>query len=46
MFAGQTAATMADLWRGRLVSLQRFGDDVRVDIVPVSDATDGAGQNG
>ena len=46
MFAGHTAATMADLWRGRLVSLQRFGDDVRVDIVPVSDTNHGVGAKG
>jgi len=46
MFAGDTAGTMADLWRGRLVSLERFGDDVRVDIVPVSDTNHGVGAKG
>jgi hypothetical protein len=28
---------MAALWRGRLVSLERFGDDVRLDIEPAKD---------
>jgi diaminohydroxyphosphoribosylaminopyrimidine deaminase/5-amino-6-(5-phosphoribosylamino)uracil reductase len=36
MFAGPGAATMADLWRGRIVAVQRFGDDVRLDIEPVT----------
>ena len=33
-FAGDTAATLADVWRGRLVSTQAFGDDVEVVIKP------------
>jgi diaminohydroxyphosphoribosylaminopyrimidine deaminase/5-amino-6-(5-phosphoribosylamino)uracil reductase len=33
-FAGDTAATLADVWRGRLVSTQRLGDDVEVVIEP------------
>lgn len=37
MFAGGSAGTMAELWRGKLVAVQRFGDDVRVDIVPRTD---------
>jgi hypothetical protein len=36
MFAGPGAATMGDLWRGRLVSVQRFGDDVRLDVEAVT----------
>jgi hypothetical protein len=36
MFAGPGAATMADLRRGRLVSVQRFGDDVRLDLDAVT----------
>lgn len=34
MFRGSGAATMADLWRGRLVDIRRIGDDVRIDLVP------------
>lgn len=34
LFAGIGAATMADLWRGRLVDVARLGDDVRVVIEP------------
>ena len=33
-FAGDTAATLADVWRGRLVSTQALGDDVEVVIEP------------
>jgi len=33
-FAGDTAATLADVWRGRLVSTQALGDDVEVIIEP------------
>lgn len=32
MFAGAGAPTMAELWRGRLVSIERLGDDVRVEL--------------
>lgn len=32
VFAGPGAATMADVWRGRLVSVERLGDDVRVEV--------------
>ncbi|MCU1352961.1 MAG: ribD [Acidimicrobiales bacterium] len=34
MFAGQGAATMADIWRGRMVGVQRLGDDLRIDVEP------------
>jgi diaminohydroxyphosphoribosylaminopyrimidine deaminase/5-amino-6-(5-phosphoribosylamino)uracil reductase len=34
MFAGPGIATMADLWRGRLVGVRRLGEDVCVEIVP------------
>ena len=37
MFAGESVGTMAELWRGSLVAVERFGDDVRVDIVPRTD---------
>jgi len=33
-FAGDTAATLGDVWRGRLVSTQQLGDDVEVVIAP------------
>jgi diaminohydroxyphosphoribosylaminopyrimidine deaminase/5-amino-6-(5-phosphoribosylamino)uracil reductase len=32
LFAGPGAATMAEVWRGRLVSVARLGDDVRVEV--------------
>jgi diaminohydroxyphosphoribosylaminopyrimidine deaminase/5-amino-6-(5-phosphoribosylamino)uracil reductase len=36
-FDGDTAATLADVWRGRLVSTQVLGDDVEVVIEPQRD---------
>jgi diaminohydroxyphosphoribosylaminopyrimidine deaminase/5-amino-6-(5-phosphoribosylamino)uracil reductase len=39
MFAGPGAATMADVWRGRVVALARLGPDIRIDVV----AGDGLG---
>ena len=33
-FAGDTAATLAEVWRGRLVSTQSLGDDVEIIIEP------------
>jgi diaminohydroxyphosphoribosylaminopyrimidine deaminase/5-amino-6-(5-phosphoribosylamino)uracil reductase len=32
LFAGPGAASLADLWRGRIVDLRRLGDDLRVDL--------------
>jgi diaminohydroxyphosphoribosylaminopyrimidine deaminase/5-amino-6-(5-phosphoribosylamino)uracil reductase len=32
MFAGPGAPTMEDIWRGRLVSVTRLGEDVRVEL--------------
>ena len=32
LFAGAGAPTMAELWRGRLVGLERLGDDIRVEL--------------
>lgn len=32
MFAGKGVATIDDVWRGRIVSVTRLGDDVRVDL--------------
>lgn len=34
MFAGAGAPTIADLWRGRIVSVARLGDDVRLECSP------------
>lgn len=33
-FAGDTAGTLAEVWRGRLVSTQQLGDDVEIVIEP------------
>ena len=32
MFSGPGAPTMAELWRGRLVSVSRLGDDLRIEL--------------
>jgi diaminohydroxyphosphoribosylaminopyrimidine deaminase/5-amino-6-(5-phosphoribosylamino)uracil reductase len=34
LMSGPGAATIEDLWRGKLVEVTRLGDDVRLDIVP------------
>ncbi|MDQ6727698.1 MAG: bifunctional diaminohydroxyphosphoribosylaminopyrimidine deaminase/5-amino-6-(5-phosphoribosylamino)uracil reductase RibD [Actinomycetota bacterium] len=34
LFAGPGAPTMAEVWRGRLVSVDRLGDDLRVECSP------------
>jgi diaminohydroxyphosphoribosylaminopyrimidine deaminase/5-amino-6-(5-phosphoribosylamino)uracil reductase len=34
MFAWSGAATMEEIWRGRLVGVRRLGDDVRIDVEP------------
>jgi diaminohydroxyphosphoribosylaminopyrimidine deaminase/5-amino-6-(5-phosphoribosylamino)uracil reductase len=34
LFAGRGAATIADAWRGRIVSVDRLGDDLRVECSP------------
>lgn len=34
LFAGAGAPTVADLWRGRIVSVERLGDDVRLECSP------------
>lgn len=34
LFAGSGAATIAEVWRGRIVSAERLGDDLRIDLVP------------
>jgi diaminohydroxyphosphoribosylaminopyrimidine deaminase / 5-amino-6-(5-phosphoribosylamino)uracil reductase len=34
LMSGQGAATIDDVWRGRLVAMARLGDDVRLDLEP------------
>ena len=34
MLTGRGAATIDDIWRGRLVEVRRLGDDLRIDLVP------------
>ncbi|MDQ4070808.1 MAG: bifunctional diaminohydroxyphosphoribosylaminopyrimidine deaminase/5-amino-6-(5-phosphoribosylamino)uracil reductase RibD [Actinomycetota bacterium] len=34
LFTGPGAPTIADVWRGRIVSVQRLGDDLRVECSP------------
>ena len=36
LFAGPGAGTIAEVWRGRVTSVQRLGDDVRIDVEPRS----------
>jgi hypothetical protein len=35
LFSGAGAATMADVWRGRITRVTPVGDDIRVDLRPV-----------
>lgn len=32
LFAGAGAPTIDDVWRGRIVSVERLGDDLRVEV--------------
>ena len=43
LFAGPGAATMADVWRGRITGVTRLGEDLRIDLVPVAGAGATAG---
>ncbi|MEM7287953.1 MAG: bifunctional diaminohydroxyphosphoribosylaminopyrimidine deaminase/5-amino-6-(5-phosphoribosylamino)uracil reductase RibD [Actinomycetota bacterium] len=36
LFAGQGAPTMADVWRGRIIGVERAGDDLHVTLVPAA----------
>lgn len=36
LFAGPGAATIADLWRGRIAGVHHLGDDLRVDLLPAT----------
>lgn len=38
LFGGPGAPTIDDVWRGRLVSVTRLGEDVRVDLAPAREA--------
>ncbi len=42
LFAGPGAATMQDAWRGRLVSVGRLGDDLRLEVEPDRQPSSGA----
>ena len=35
LFAGRGAPTIADVWRGRILSVRRLGDDIRLECSPV-----------
>jgi diaminohydroxyphosphoribosylaminopyrimidine deaminase/5-amino-6-(5-phosphoribosylamino)uracil reductase len=37
LFTGVGAATMADLWRGRIIGARPVGDDLRIDLAPLND---------
>jgi diaminohydroxyphosphoribosylaminopyrimidine deaminase / 5-amino-6-(5-phosphoribosylamino)uracil reductase len=41
LFDGPGAATLADVWRGRIVSIEQLGEDLRVELAPAggSDAS-------
>ena len=38
LFGGRGAPTIDEVWRGRLLSVTRLGDDVRVDLAPAREA--------
>ena len=41
LFAGSGAWDIADLWRGRFVSVERVGDDLRIEMAPADPVADG-----
>ena len=41
IFDGNGAFDIGDLWRGRFVSVERVGDDLRVELAPLGDEQDG-----
>ena len=41
VFTGPGAATIDDVWRGRIDRVERLGDDVRIDVVPRARCTGG-----
>ena len=44
LFAGPGAATVADVWRGHVVSVTRLGPDVRVELAPPPVTATGPGE--
>lgn len=45
LFGGPGAATIDDIWRGRIVDVRRLGIDLRVDVVPDGTSDVGAGRD-
>ena len=41
LFAGSGAWDIADLWRGRFMSVERVGDDLRIEMAPADPTADG-----
>ena len=39
LFRGPGAATIADVWRGRIESIEQLGDDLKVELAPVTGDT-------
>jgi diaminohydroxyphosphoribosylaminopyrimidine deaminase/5-amino-6-(5-phosphoribosylamino)uracil reductase len=46
LFGGAGAWDIADLWRGRFVSVDRVGDDLRLELVPVTPGDDAGDRTG
>jgi diaminohydroxyphosphoribosylaminopyrimidine deaminase / 5-amino-6-(5-phosphoribosylamino)uracil reductase len=47
LFGNAGAYDIADLWRGRFISVERIGDDLRVDMAPrIDDGADRADEDG
>ena len=42
--AGTATSTISELWRGRFVSIDRIGDDLRVELVPIDRPMGAAGR--
>jgi diaminohydroxyphosphoribosylaminopyrimidine deaminase/5-amino-6-(5-phosphoribosylamino)uracil reductase len=38
LFAGSGASTMADVWRGRITTVEQLGDDLKIELAPCSPA--------
>ena len=36
LFLGPGASTIADVWRGRIESVEQLGDDLKVELAPVT----------
>jgi diaminohydroxyphosphoribosylaminopyrimidine deaminase/5-amino-6-(5-phosphoribosylamino)uracil reductase len=44
LFTGSGAWDISELWRGRFVSVDRIGDDLRIELAPADSAPDGDGE--